>query len=237
MEHASLLSIGSLHTIFANRPLAQQHTLYLSGEIGDPENYTEMYELIRHAGENDVIMLYINSPGGNVTTALQFISVMAESSAQIFASVEGECISAATFIFLAADAYAISEHSLFMCHNYRRALMGKGGEIFDMAVHERKWSEDFLKSVYKDFLSDAEITSILDGKDLWLATPEVVKRLQAKVEKQKANFERAQKESEEETTAQNEKITTPKAKRAAKKLPTEALVELAVEEGIRTHHK
>jgi ATP-dependent protease ClpP protease subunit len=154
---------------------------------------------------------------------------MGECNAQILASVEGECISAATFIFLAADAYAISEHSLFMCHNYRRALMGKGGEIFDMAVHERKWSEEFLKSVYKDFLTEAEITSILDGKDLWLATPEVVKRLQAKVEKAKEAFEAAQAAVEAEANAKNEAVATPKAKRAAKKAPAEAPVEPAAE--------
>jgi hypothetical protein len=43
-------------------------------------------------------------------------------------------MSAATMIFLCADTYEVSEHSMFMFHNYSSATFGKGGEMFDKGM-------------------------------------------------------------------------------------------------------
>jgi ATP-dependent protease ClpP protease subunit len=164
------------------KPLGHLHTFYLSGEITTPDDYVEWFEIIRNASETDVIKIHINSSGGNLFTAVQFMRVMAESDAKILASVEGACMSAATMIFLSADGFEISEHSMFMFHNYSGGTIGKGGEMYDNIIYERKWSDKFMRSIYDGFLTDLEIKSMLENKDIWMEPEEVFKRLNKREE-------------------------------------------------------
>jgi len=175
-----LFDIGKEYKNIIPRPLAHLHTFYISGEIKSADEYVEMFDAIRNANERDIIKIHINSFGGQLFTAIQFMRVLKESNAQIICSVEGACMSAATMIFLSADAFEISEHSMFMFHNYSNVIFGKGGELYDNIVHERKWSEKIMRQVYEGFLTEQEIKSILDNKDIWMDAEEVIKRLKTK---------------------------------------------------------
>jgi ATP-dependent protease ClpP protease subunit len=155
------------------------YEFYLSGQITGPEDYIEWFNTIRSATEEDVVKIYINSSGGDLNTAIQFMRVLSETQATVVCSVEGSCISAATMIFLCADIFEITPHSLFMFHNYSGGMFGKGGEIYDQAVFEREWSKQFLQYIYKNFLTSKEIDSLLENKDLWLHSDEVTKRVES----------------------------------------------------------
>lgn len=168
---------GVITKSYGPKPLANFHEFYLSGEITDPEDYTDWFDTIRHADESDVIKIYINSCGGNLYTAIQFMRVMSECKGCIVVSAEGACMSAATIIFLCADSWEVSPHSVFMFHNYSSGTMGKGGEMFSQLVHEKKWTERIFGSVYSNFLSESEIKSIIEDKDIWMDGQEVVKRI------------------------------------------------------------
>lgn len=159
------------------------HEFYLSGDVEGSEEYIEWFDTIRSASKNDVIKIYINSPGGDLFTAIQFMRVLTETDAQVVISVEGACMSAATLIFMCGHQYEISPHSVFMFHNYSSGMAGKGGEMFDRMAHERIWSEKLFQDVYADFLNEREIKSILDNKDLWMDSDEVIKRLKKKIKK------------------------------------------------------
>ena len=80
-------------------------------------------------------------------------------------------------VFLAADGFEISENSMFMFHNYSGGTFGKGGEMYDNIMYERKWSDKFMRSVYNGFLTDLEIKSMLENKDIWMEPEEVFNRL------------------------------------------------------------
>lgn len=175
-----LKELQSGSNYFTNRAVSSSHEYYLSGEILEAENYIEWFDSIRRATENDVIKIYINSGGGDLFTAIQFLRVLGETKATVAISVEGACMSAATMIFMTADVFEISEHSMFMFHNYSGGAFGKGGEMMDQLKHERDWSKNLLNAVYKDFLTDKEIESILDNKDIWMDGETVVKRLEKK---------------------------------------------------------
>jgi ATP-dependent protease ClpP protease subunit len=153
------------------------YEFYLSGEIEDASEYSEWFDIIRNARLGDVVKIYINSCGGDLYTALQFLRVLSESSAHVITSVEGACMSAATMIFLHGDEFEVTPHSLFMFHNYSAGVFGKGGEMFDQLQFERSWSENFLRDVYHDFLTPDEIKSMLDNKDIWLTSEQVLARI------------------------------------------------------------
>jgi len=171
---------------FPPKAIVNMHEFYLVGEITEPSDYLEWFDTIRHAGETDIIKIYINSEGGDLFTAIQFLRVLSDTPATIICSVEGACMSAATLIFMCGQQFEVTPHSIFMFHNYSGGAMGKGGEMIDQLQHERRWSERLMKEVYKDFLSLEEIKSMLDNKDIWMDGEEVVKRVNAKIQKNKA---------------------------------------------------
>jgi len=165
---------------FTDKALSHLHEYYISGPIEEPSKYTEWFNQIRHASPTDVIKFYINSEGGSLWTAIQFMRVIRECKAPVVASVEGACMSAATIIFLMSDTFEISPHSMFMFHNYSGGTIGKGGEMIDQINHERLWSEKLLFEIYENFLTEPEIRSILENKDIWMTAEEVVTRLNKK---------------------------------------------------------
>ena len=150
---------------------------YVSDEIGEASEYTDWFQEIRNTRASDAIKLHINSPGGNLFTTIQFLQALDETEAHIIASVEGIRMCAATMLFLAAYEFQIAPHSMFMFHNYSGGSFGKGGEMYDNLIHERKWSERLLTDIYSDFLTKVEIQSLLNNKDLWMDSEEVVARL------------------------------------------------------------
>ena len=172
------------------------YEFYLSGEIEEPSEYTEWFDTIRNARVNDTIKIYINSCGGDLYTALQFLRVLSETPAHVITSVEGACMSAATMIFLHGDEFEVTPHSLFMFHNYSAGVFGKGGEMFDQLQFERAWSENFLSEVYKDFLTPEEIQSMLHNKDIWMTSEQVMARIDLLLAKAAA-----QQELDEESVA------------------------------------
>lgn len=159
------------------------HEFYLSGDVEGSEEYIEWFDTIRSSSQNDVIKIYINSPGGDLFTAIQFLRVLTDTEASVIISVEGACMSAATLIFMCGHQYEISPHSMFMFHNYSSGVVGKGGEMYDRLQHERAWSEKLFQDVYADFLTEREIKQILENKDLWMDGDEVIKRLKKKIKK------------------------------------------------------
>ncbi len=172
---------------FSSKPIISVHEFYLLGNIESADEYIDWFDTMRHAGKNDIIKIYINSYGGDMFTAIQFLRVLNETEASIIVSVEGACMSAATMIFMCADNIEVSDHSMFMFHNYSGGAIGKGGEMLDQLQHERAWSEKLLRSVYEDFLTEAEIQAMLNNKDLWMDGIEVMKRLKKKAKNVKVS--------------------------------------------------
>ena len=163
--------------LFASKPMATFHEFYLTGKIDEADEYISVFDMIRHASEEDVIKIYVNSPGGDLFTALQFGRAMGDSDATIIVSVEGQCCSAATIIALAADMVELSNHCVWMCHNYSSGMIGKGHELHSQAEFERDWSIKLMKDIYDGFLSESEIQRMLNGADLWMGADDVMERL------------------------------------------------------------
>jgi ATP-dependent protease ClpP protease subunit len=174
---------------FFTKNTGNVYEFYLSGEIEEATEYTEWFDTIRNARPTDTVKIYINSCGGDLYTALQFLRVLSETDAHVITSVEGACMSAATMIFLHGDEFEVTPHSLFMFHNYSAGVFGKGGEMFDQLQFERAWSENFLREVYHDFLTPDEIKSMLDNKDIWMTSQQVLARIDLVLAKMAAEQE------------------------------------------------
>ena len=166
---------------FFAKPVSMLYSFYLNA-VESPEQYHDWFEAIRMAGENDIVRIHINSPGGNLNTTIQLMRAIQDSEATVITSVEGECMSAATLIFLTGDMAEISPHSMFMFHNYSGGTIGKGGEMLDQLQYQHDWSNKLFREVYEAFLTEEEIDDMIKGKDLWMTGDEVTERLNQRAE-------------------------------------------------------
>jgi ATP-dependent protease ClpP protease subunit len=190
IELSDLLGTKKKKASYSERSLGSIYEFYLTGEITEAEDYIDWFTTIRNASANDVVRIFINSPGGDLFTAIQFMRVLRETQAHIAVSVEGSCMSAATIIFLCGEEFEITPHSLFMIHQYTSGYFGRGNHVRDQVKVESKWSEDLFNDIYEGFLSPTEIRSMIEGQDMWFTHEEAIERLnkrfKVKTEKAKA---------------------------------------------------
>lgn len=170
---------------------------YLTGEIGDPEEYNDLCNLLRSANENDEIIIRINSGGGQVRSGVQIINAIEESSASVIGYIEGDCMSMATFIFLACDGFGVSKWAEFMAHTCSSGSYGKEHETFEQAAFLRKQTHKRIREGYKYFMTDSEIERIVAGQDVYLDADEISERLPYYVEMRQADRDAEQQEAYE----------------------------------------
>src|SRR5210317_1243519 len=177
-ESANTTSSGS--NGYISQDFTKVHHFYISSVIEGAEKYTDWFHIMRQAGPTDIIYLHLNSEGGDAFTAIQMMRAMSESQAKIITSAEGLVASAATMLFLMGDQCEVSDHTMFMFHTFSSFSYGKGSEMLAQVKTEAAWGEKLVRTVYQDFFTEDEITSLIDGKDYWFDGDEVLKRLKNK---------------------------------------------------------
>lgn len=164
----------------------KRYDVYLNWLIEKPHYYFEFLEILRSAGGDDEIHIHLNNNGGYVDTTMQIINYMKESDAKIVTCLEGACHSAASLILLSGDDIRVSEHGSMLCHYYSGGASGKGNEIEAQVEFDKKNYKIFFKKIYNKFLTKEEINELIKGRDIWMSSSEIIKRVRAmKVEKPK----------------------------------------------------
>lgn len=169
---------------------AQQIHFYISEDIGDPSEYTDMIHRINYAGPSDIIFIHLNTNGGQLETGVQIINAMQNSQAQIITVLESVAYSLGTLIFLAGDQMVVNDNCMMMFHNFRGGVIGKGNELTSQLAATVKWFSAFAKKIYVPFLTDDEFDRLLRGEDIWMHSPDIRKRLDKMVKLMQAEPEK-----------------------------------------------
>lgn len=175
---------------------ANIHHFYLYGLIDDDITmYSDLLNILKTSSEHDTIVIHINSEGGVLRMALQIANAMLATEAKVITSLDGEAISAATFIFLAGDEYIINPNCSFMIHNYSGRIGGKGHEILSQVTHTGSTVSKMMRFFYEKILSEQELEDVCKGSDLWMDSDELMSRLatieeEEVVEEVKENLEK-----------------------------------------------
>jgi len=157
----------------------RQIDVYLHDLIQAPCNYSELVYTLREAKKGDIINLHINNGGGVVDSAFMIFDAIAKSKATVVAHLAGIVASAATIITMACDKIVIARFTQFMVHNYSGGTSGKGHEIKAYVQFSDKELNRAFREIYAGFLTDKEMTEIIDGQDVWLNETEVQTRWDA----------------------------------------------------------
>ena len=171
-------------SIFATPNHGVHYSVNVSQVFGSPHSFDEVIHLLTVATPEDIINFNINSNGGDFYSLVALRNSIRQTEAQVYMNLLGMAASAGSALFLEnADGYKIHEDSCMMIHSMQ---CGTGytdaNTIATRAEHNKKINERFVRNTYKDFLTEDEIESVLNGKEIYLEDYEIRERLQQREE-------------------------------------------------------
>lgn len=152
---------------------------YLVGDIGEPDDYIELCDILRSASPNDEVLIRFNSGGGLLSTGDMIINAINESQANVHGFIEHSCGSMATMIFLQCHSWSLSDSAEFFVHNASGGSFGKENENYASTMFARRKIHRMIKNRYAGFLSDVEIENVLNGQDYYFDAEEISSRLES----------------------------------------------------------
>lgn len=163
-------------------PIARRIVIRINSPIGEPDEWSEEVSAIQNATENDIIHIYINSPGGNLFTTTELLSAMLQSKAHIITEITGEACSAGMLLFLAGHEFMVSDDASAMCHGASYGAYGTQGQVHDNVMHSTKHLTKLAYKYYEGFLEPDEIERLLEGKEYWMEAEEIIERLEKRAD-------------------------------------------------------
>ena len=176
-------SAGSRHALFKQQvpkvridvPVVTEYSLYLSEFAENSTEFAMLLNELRNAKEEDIIKLFINSPGGHVSEGRALINTLQGNNADLHTELISQGHSMGALLFCIGSRRVIYENSSIMFHNYSGGMAGKGHEIEQWARHLSKNLNSFFKSIIIG-LTDEEIQELIEGKDFWFGAKEMCQR-------------------------------------------------------------
>ena len=149
---------------------------FITEVIEEPSYYNELCFRLLVAEPHETFYLHINTPGGLIDSATMIIDAIRQSPAKVIAYLAGSVVSAGTVITMACDDIIVAPHTSFMIHNYSGRSSGKGHELRALQEHTDKSLNAAFSEFYTGFLTAKEMREVIDGKDMWMSTDEVLER-------------------------------------------------------------
>jgi ATP-dependent Clp endopeptidase proteolytic subunit ClpP len=170
--------IGAPYQVFTKSRVSNEYSIYLSNPVIEPDVYDEVCHLLRSVSENDEVKLYLNTPGGALISGMAIIQAMRDCKATITTILNPQAFSMGALMFLAGDQKVAPPNSLLMFHNYSGGMSGKGNEQVAELSAINAWFEEAMHNICSPFLTKKELRDVLQGKDLWMGSAEINRRLQ-----------------------------------------------------------
>lgn len=155
-----------------------EYTIRITRPITEIDDFEEEIMALEEATENDFVMIQLSSPGGSLETCDFLCRRIQECKAPVFVEIGLTCASAASAICLQADDWEIHDSSTMMVHacSYSPGW-GKEVDVFSSATYTNRVNREWVERTYKGFLSEIELQSVLDGKDLYFYADDLRERL------------------------------------------------------------
>lgn len=152
---------------------------HIHGEIGDPGLIHFLAEEIGLYGSEEAarIVLHINSPGGDLLTAIQAINLIRSSPIPVLTILNGSAESAALLILMAGHKRAAFTTSFGMAHHLATMIEGKFHDI-KSSVAQLDLLDGLMMNMWKEFTGlKAEVirSTMLSPHDKYLSPTELKK--------------------------------------------------------------
>lgn len=141
--------------------------LRLRVELETLANKTEYISATNHI-DPIPIYLYINSEGGEVSSALAIVDYILNCRVPIYTVIEGEACSAATLISIVGDRRFMTQNSHMLIHQVRGGLWGRMNECEDEMKNIKTFNNKLIK-LYKKYtdITEEKLEKILKKDISW----------------------------------------------------------------------
>jgi ATP-dependent protease ClpP protease subunit len=148
----------------------------LDATIDEPKTYRDVYDTLIKSNADDKIYVIINTHGGYISAMNQIVNNLLETKSETTAVIH-DASSAGAGIALACDNIVVKHFGYMFIHNASTGSYGKINELDAFVEHRKRWVNEMSNALYRGFLTDVELKSMLDGKDFYFDKIEIEKRL------------------------------------------------------------
>lgn len=193
--------------IYCEKMSSNLFRIFLDEPISDPSKYRSVINTLERATENDIVEFRLNTPGGNVYTALAVYNAISNCPAHTRAIVDGSVASAGTFIVLACDEVVIMKNTSMMCHGASWGTWGDMKTVRNATSFAFEEMTKLVNDIYEGFLTQEEIDRMVEHSlEYWMHDDEIIERL-----KQRQAYMKEKEESKEDSVVK--KPRTPRKKK------------------------
>lgn len=168
---------------------SNRYDVFIDTDIGSPAAYRDLNFLLNTASEDDHFNLYINSPGGQLNTALMIIESLKVTEASTTAIIQGECHSAASMITMYCQEVHVLDSAHMLLHTATYGTVGNTSNVKAHTEFTTRQVEKLIADTYSGFLSPEEIEKVKLGVELWFDAEEIRERLEDRIEYLKSQEE------------------------------------------------
>lgn len=167
------------HTLFnnTNQSSPKHYRLFLDSLVHEGSDIHEILNTLHNAEDEDTLEVRINSRGGYVMYGHPFINIMkGKFKNRCITIIESDALSMGGLIFMAADTRIIYEHSSLMVHTISGGTYGKAPDAKKQLEAEAHSFEMILRSLYKNVMTEEELSRVLNGIEFWFTAEEMCDR-------------------------------------------------------------
>jgi len=150
----------------------------LDGIINNPTYYRNILDRIELLTENDEVVVTVDSVGGDLDGCIALCDVLQATEATVTGILINRAYSAGAYIALCCDNLEVRPNARMMLHSFSGGFAGKDHEIELDYTFNKQYIRDFLSACCEGFLTEDELHEMYNGKDFWMASPEIISRLQ-----------------------------------------------------------
>ena len=161
-----------------SEPLTYRYEVMFDKPVESPAEHQEELYIMRQAKEGDLVNIRINTDGGRMSTVSAVQGIINKSDAHFHAVLEGDASSAGSMIFLLGHTQEVYPLGSMYIHTCQSGMMGHAQEMGSYGKYIEEYSSNVLDFVYKDFLTEEELSNVKTGGVIWLKAPEIEERLE-----------------------------------------------------------
>ena len=103
--------IGSKSCVVVDRVTTRKSFIvYITGDIGPASDYVDLIHLLRYGQGIDAVVMHINSPGGYVSTGIQLMNALHETTIPTATVVDSHIASMASILSVACRCVSVSKY-------------------------------------------------------------------------------------------------------------------------------
>lgn len=153
--------------------------IYLTDDgVNGTSSHLDQLEAILDATQNDVIEVYcLGCGGGSADSIIMLLNALAQSPAHTVTILEGHNASAASMPMMVTDEVRIGMYSSVMFHNVAGGVIGNMTNTAEAAKFYEQNYNRFFADLYNGFFSEEELSSIRQGREIYLDAENIQERL------------------------------------------------------------